>query len=501
MNTVNPVRNRGARWCLVAALAFLVISTSACSGGSGGGSSGGDSSGAPPPPPPPPDGLITITATDVFETPVPGAEITIHFTDSRDNAAFRTLFADDDGRAEVAIDLASSVVYWVAASGADSYGFSDVPVQSDEDHLDFVVTLHPSAAETAGVGSLSVTGRSGDGRQLVFGARLYVIESNASASRDLQDWNLGAVSVLPCDPDVGNDAMIFQADCVEGAAGFDASYQGPALATSWVDANLGSDPLAISLLLDQGEASLPPTRRTGGCSPPSTSRRSSTQFDRVVDRRTVPSDSAAGAGRVALLQNQPVTIFPVDNPGFTSDGRTYFPTIDALGALEGGASPLLPALGQLVQFTASSAPADSRRAVVVLADDDLDNCGAPAECRAAREALIEESASTDVPIVAVGLSVPYGNRSTRKNLGAFAQAEQGIVFWAQEARQVPTIFGRLPEILDGGHAAVDVTIQLQSSVSGAFASGNVVYGTLQVEICPWDYCDHSVEVPFALRIP
>ena len=135
----------------------------------------------------------------------------------------------------------------------------------------------------------------------------------------------------------------------------------------------------------------------------------------------------------------------------------------------------------------------------MLASGGLHNCGAPAECRAAREALIEESASTDVPIVAVGLSDPSG-QVDRKNLGTFAQAEQGVVFWAREARQVPTIFGRLPEILDGGHAALDVTIQLQSSVSGAFASGNVVYGTLQVEICPWD-CDHSVEVPFALRIP
>ena len=186
----------------------------------------------------------------MFGTPVRGAEVTIY----KDMGLFRTLFADDDGRAEVAIDLASSVVYGVEASGADLYGFSDVPVQSDEDHLDFVVTLHPSAAETAGVGSLSVTGRSGDGRQLEFGARLYVIESSASASVDLEDWNLGAVSVLPCDPDVGNDAMIFEADCVEGAAGFDASYQGSALATSWVDANPRSDPLAISLLLDQGES-------------------------------------------------------------------------------------------------------------------------------------------------------------------------------------------------------------------------------------------------------
>ena len=36
--------------------------------------------------------------------------------------------------------------------------------------------------------------------------------------------------------------------------------------------------------------------------------------------------------------------------------------------------------------------------------------------------------------------------------------------------------------------------------AGAFASGNVVKGTLHLTICPWD-CVDKVEFPFAVRVP
>ena len=62
---------------------------------------------------------------------------------------------------------------------------------------------------------------------------------------------------------------------------------------------------------------------------------------------------------------------------------------------------------------------------------------------------------------------------------------------------MPTVFGRIPEIVDGRHGAVDVTIRLESPVAGAFASGNTVSGNLQVIICPWDcdVLDHRAHCP------
>ncbi len=200
-----------------------------------------------------------------------------------------------------------------------------------------------------------------------------------------------------------------------------------------------------------------------------------------------------------MLPNQPVTIFPLANPTFTTDGRDYFPVIESLATLEGGGSPLHAALGQLIDFAASAAPPGSRRAVVVLASGGISDCGTLADCRAAQDTMLEQSAAADVSVVAVSLSDASG-RIDRERLGTIAQSEHGAVFWAQDATQVPTVFGRLPEILGGRHSAIDVSIRLESPVAGAFASGRTIVGTMQLVICPWD-CTELLDVPFALRVP
>ena len=63
------------------------------------------------------------------------------------------------------------------------------------------------------------------------------------------------------------------------------------------------------------------------------------EADDQVALAAFASDSTS-TGAMSLLPTQPVTIYPVENPGFTSDGRAHFPTIDALASLEGGGSPL-----------------------------------------------------------------------------------------------------------------------------------------------------------------
>jgi len=64
----------------------------------------------------------------------------------------------------------------------------------------------------------------------------------------------------------------------------------------------------------------------------------------------------AGSGQLALLPHRPTTIYPVDLPAFTTDGASFYATIDTLATLEGGASPLHAAIDDLVEFTTASAP-------------------------------------------------------------------------------------------------------------------------------------------------
>jgi NAD(P)-dependent dehydrogenase (short-subunit alcohol dehydrogenase family) len=465
----------------VGILVFILIGAVSCGGGGG----GGTGSGGPPGPVDPPAGStrVTVVARDAFGSPVPGASITL--LESKGTGILElNMVTDAHGRAEVVGGFED--VYAAMLTATDLFGISYEPRQPADDQIEFDVTLHPSSGLTPGIGRVTVTGGSADGRRLEFSARLYVVEGSASEGQDLEAWNIDAVGVLPC-----------AADCVAGPAGFDAAYQGSTLNQDWVDPEPLPAPLALALLLDQGMSVAltdPMDRRLLAA--------------RYLQTRLGPDDQVAlaafaaddaGTGQAASLPEQPVTLFPTDNPGFTPDGRAYFPVIDSLATLSGGSSPLHAALAELIDFTATAAPPGNRGTVVALASSDVSDCGSPADCRAAQDALRAQSGAADVPVVVAGLSGPSA-QADRRRLGPFAQFENGAVFWVQDARQVPTLFGRMPEIVAGRHGTVDVTIRLESPVTGAFAPGNMVVGTLQVVICPWD-CTELLDVPFGLHIP
>ena len=421
---------------------------------------------------------MSVTARDAFGVAVPEATIKLYHSSGTSLWETRTR---TDANGEAVVRNAPDDVFAISLEADAIFGISYEPSKPAENLMEFDVTLHPFASLSPGIGGVAVTSVSTDARQLTFSARLYVIESHAEEDA----WWWGSIDVAPCN------------SCIEGSGNFTAAYSGTTLSNELMEPEPVSDPVAIALLLDQGE---------------------SVTVNDLEDRRLLaakylptrldPGDAMAlaafaaddaGTGQAALLPTQPVTNFPVENPDFTTDGRSYFAAIDSLATLEGGGSPLFDAVGEMVGFTASAAPLDSRRAVVVVTGGGAIDCGDAAECQTAHELLLDQSASTGVAVVAVGRA-DSGGRFDRKGLGPFAQSENGTVFWAENARQMPTILGRVPEVLDGRHTAMDVTIELESPVAGAFASGNTVSGNLQVIVCPWD-CDVLVTVPFALRVP
>lgn len=496
----SDVRSRGkslsrSGWILAAI--FLGLGVAGCGGGSGGGPADPPAGSAPPPLPPPAnnppagDVSVTITARDVFGTPVSGASIML--LESRGTGLLEVgIVTDSNGRASLTGRFEQ--VYAAIVSTADLKGSSYEPSRPGEGRVEFAVTLHPLSGLTPGIGRLSVTGGSADGRQLEFSARLYVVAGNIDGT--LEEWNLSSVAVLPCTPSAANDATPFAADCVAGPQGFDAPFTGTVLTQNWVDPGSASHALAIALLVDQGARVAindPAHRRLLAA------KYLDTRLD-ANDQMALAAFAAddATTGSVALLPDQPVTLFPIASPAFTSERNALFSTMDSLATLEGGRSPLHAAIARMIEFTTASAPAASRRAVAAFASGAGD-CATQAECRTAQEELRDASTSAGVPVFVVALSDTFQPVDIMK-LGAFAQAGQGAVFWARDAAQVPTVFGRIPEILDERHGAVDITVRLESSLAGAFTSGKTVAGTLQVIVCPWD-CTDYVDVPFALHIP
>ena len=216
-------------------------------------------------------------------------------------------FADQDGRAEI---LTDSLTHGALVSAPDMEGAVYESTRQADDRLEITVTLHPSSARAGGVGRVSVISGSPDGRELSFTARLYVVDG--TAARIPGDWEVNIVRVLPCEPDVGSDAMIFEADCVEGPPGFDASYQGSTSNVRTVHPDRGTAPLALSLLLDQGASVAvtdPGDRRLLAAKYLQTR----VESDDQVALAAFASDST-GTGAMSLLPTQPVTIYPVDEP-------------------------------------------------------------------------------------------------------------------------------------------------------------------------------------------
>ena len=448
----------------------------------------------PPDEPDLPPGNVTVAviAHDVFGTPVSGANIKLLYSSGTGLWELDTV-TDAVGQAQVTGGFEG--VDGAIVSTAELYGVTRSTSAPVNDQLDFDVTLHPASAYASGVSRMSVISNSADGRQLEFSARLHIIEK-AFPTWNFDEWSFGAIDVLPCMPDTGNDTPTFEVDCVQQPSNIDAPYEGSALTTNWVDTDPVSEPLAVSLLLDQG-ASVAVTdtadRRLVAAKYLQTQLEAN---DQVVLAAFAADD--AGTGQAALLPTQPVTVFPTNDPAFTTDGRSYFQTIDALATLEGGASPLHAAIGEMIDFTASHAPANSRPVVVALASGNSD-CGSPADCQAAEEALRQQSASTGVAVVVVGLSDPSG-RVDGNSSARLRRPIRGRFSGHRMRRRCRRSSAVSPSFLDGRHGAIDVTIHLQSPVARAFASGNTVIGTLHVTICPWE-CSESVDIPFALRIP
>ena len=198
------------------------------------------------------------------------------------------------------------------------------------------------------------------------------------------------------------------------------------------------------------------------------------------------------------MPQKPVTVFPLENPQFTADGRSYFATVDQLGALEGGASPLLAAIDRTLDFAAAD-PQQDAKALVVVTNGRDNTCGTRSECRSILEALVRKSKASGVAIVAVGLEDAAGT-ADHEALGLLSQGTgNGAAFWAPIPTQLPMVLGDVHSFLARSKDTLEVAFRIQSPVVGAFASGRTVIGQVSLEVCPMS-CSYNL-IPFVVQVP
>jgi hypothetical protein len=482
---------RRARRPLLVAVA--AIGASACGGGSGGGSAspGGatpDSASTKPTG----RGTVVVTVTDVLGEPVAGADVRIYtyWTDED-----KRISADAKGRVEVRDVIASKVT--LAAYGSDSYSGPIGKTVTAGAALSVGITAQPTAEGAGGITRAWVPagGVSTDGRALEFSLQIVQVPPDADVTH--WAWDPGAVRILPCTPDPTNDLPQFRADCVSGTNGFDAAYtgvaEGPAVPTTNLDA---PGPYAAALLIDESSHIV--------VDDPADARLFAAKYFLTFASSSHPMSLAAFAsddpttGRLGLLPQKPVSVFMLENPQYVSNGRSYFPTVDDLGVMEGGAAPLFAAVNRMLDFAAASQN-HGTNAVVVVTDGRDDTCGPRVECQVARDALIQKSRSMGVAIVTIGLANAAGT-ADHETLALLAQgAPQGAAFWAQDPKQLATILGTVNSYLGDSKAGLQAKFRVESSVAGAFSSGRKVLGTVRLETCPFD-CVYTF-IPFVVQIP
>lgn len=457
---------------------------------------GGDPEGAGgspivnPPPPPPPSvgrGTLVVTATDALGAPLAGATVFVSTSGASTEA-----ITDSSGRAEVKDVIASTIYVGVSAPGA--YGYAPSVTLAADTTVAVAITAMPVADVSGGIAraSVPVGGVSSDGRMLEFSLRIVQVP----AISEYWSFATKAVQLSACTPDAGNDAPRFRPDCVAGAEGYDASYEGSAISIKRVAATAQRMPRSTVLLLDQSALM--------AVDDPADARLFAAKYFMTLasegDRTALAAFSSdqTASGQLSLLPQKPVTFLPVDRPQFSTDGRSYFSSIDALGSQEGGASPLLEAIDHALDFAAGDVQEDAKTLVVVTNGHD-DTCGTRSECRARVDALVQKSKQAGVSIVTVGLG-GAANDADHEMLGLLSQStSRGAAFWAPGPDQLSTTLGEVPSLLAGRKDTLEVTFRIQSPAEGAFAPGRTVIGRVNLEVCPFD-CIYNT-IPFVVQIP
>lgn len=348
------------------------------------------------------------------------------------------------------------------------------------------VTLVRVTSATGGVLTTSspIAVASPDGKTLEFTIQVVVVNALSEAITGLL---APAFSLRACTP----DAATATNDCLAATSGVvaDAAYTvlGPGAAPSFEEVPGGApQPYAAALMFDQSAS-------ISDNDPTDARLFSAKEFLKRLGGSDVASVSAFADGLTAgKLPVMPVTIFPVANPAFDSNGANFFADLDSLATLEGGGTPLYEAICRVIDFTVARAPAGVRRAAVVFTDGQDDPLASTAgySCKTIEQA-IAKTESSGVDIFSIGLSGEVDGLV----LATLAEAGDGVFLFADDVTQLIPIYGSLGNLLSGSLTTYRLTYRISTEVAGAFQAGRSVRGTLAVNAAT-----NPINMPFVVRI-
>lgn len=503
-----------ARWPVHVALIAVAIGLSACGGGDGSGSAGGQlpsggnlpsgqtgSTGS---------GSIRVSVTDALGEKVAGASVWVSATDT-------SSLTGPDGTVRFDnVPAGSSRVCAIHPVRGHTCSAPDPVVVENGKLLELSRRLEQlpwvdAVAATVLSATVEPGGVSPDGRSLDVTLRAVVIgpEYMGSWFVDGEEWGYNRVQVYDCTARTGDELAQLGPRCIRGPDGRDASYsfkqvinlgavravQGPAM------------PWAVGLLIDQSDAGLSPSwlpndPRLFAAKLLSNKLLPGTPFLLAAFASDEPSGSASS------LPQRPVTFFPVESPGFMTNGSEVIAVLNDLSGLVGGGAPLYEAISSGIEFMAANAPVGRQRALVVLADGADTTCGTLAQCSALRREIIDRAKDAAVELFIVGGA---GTDCTPDWCAADPAAAEPLQLLAREGG-FPIVIAEQPGLiapmelarqwLSGVMMVQDVSLRLTSETAGAFAPGATLMGKLtgaNASQCPMGCQVH--ELIFSVEIP
>lgn len=480
--------------CLLA-LAGVTVLLTGCGGG--GGEGNGDPAGSSGGPGAVSKANLVVTVTDPIDRPASGVTVTVYALDTGGTFVSAT---DSSGQAQLNVPEGRLGVFAVAKEF--SGGQAQV-VRAKGETLRLSIATQPSVGQPGGGFAGAVVGPvSADGRVVELTLGFFPVNGNNDHSTFADRARKARIE--DCFPDIANDSAGVRADCVAGSGSFDAAYAGAEASDvpePWLESPSGpAGAFETLLLMDQGMALAiddPADRRLFAAKYFLSRTRGTGDGQQRVILGAFAADDAS-SGRYSALPQKPVTLFPVENPGWTTDGHGLFTAVDALATLEGGAGALVTAVDRALDFMAANA-STRRRALVVVSDGADETCPPGDECLRRRDAVVAKSRSLGIPIVTIGFA-GSGTSAQHESMNLLVQSHWGgAALWLDEPSQFAAAMADAQALLNELKPASFATFRLESPTAGAFASGRTVLGKLRFEDCPWD-C-YEVTVPFAVKIP
>ncbi|HEX8530443.1 MAG TPA: VWA domain-containing protein [Cytophagales bacterium] len=168
---------------------------------------------------------------------------------------------------------------------------------------------------------------------------------------------------------------------------------------------------------------------------------------------------------------------------FARDTKRHLAALDTLEKTEGGGTPLYMSAYQMIDYTARQAPG-ANKAVIVFTDGEDTRGGYTLE------QVTAYAVSRQVRLYTVGLS----NGVDEGVLADMAGQTNGAFMWADDAKQLITMFGTLGDLLEGTAALYKV--RCAARTSSTWSSGDAFTAYLQVTLP----AGGNLRVPFKITV-